>query len=158
MSRLQLALNVADIDEAIAFYTQLFATPPAKTRPGYANFEVADPPVKLVLLENPDQTSTLNHLGIEHQDLEWVRAEGVRLHEAGQELLFEENVDCCNANQTKFWVEGPDGHKWENYVVLSDSTPDLEGLTKIAIAESTPEAQKVCCADSTPEPNKACCT
>ncbi|WP_432559854.1 ArsI/CadI family heavy metal resistance metalloenzyme [Granulicoccus sp. GXG6511] len=132
MSRLQLALNVNDLNAAIVFYSTLFGTEPAKTRPGYANFEVVDPPLKLVLFENPDESGTLNHLGIEHETLEAVRAEGVRLHETGQQLLFEENVDCCNANQTKFWVEGPDGQKWENYVVLSDSTPELEGQTKLA--------------------------
>lgn len=146
MSRLQLALNVADIDEAIAFYSQLFAIEPAKTRPGYANFEIADPPLKLALFENPEQTGTLNHLGIEHQDLESVRAEGVRLHQAGQELLFEENVDCCNANQTKFWVEGPDGQRWENYFVISDSTPELEGMTKSAPIATPPAPSETCCA------------
>lgn len=129
MSRLQLALNVADIDEAIAFYTTLFRTGPSKTRPGYANFEIADPPLKLVLFAHPSKTGTLNHLGIEHDTVEAVHAEGQRLQAAGQELLREENVDCCNAIQTKFWVQGPDSQRWENYVVLADSTPELEGAT-----------------------------
>lgn len=128
MSRLQLALNVADLDEAITFYTTLFSTAPSKTRPGYANFEIADPPLKLVLFANPERTGTLNHLGIEHDSVEAVHAEGQRLHETGQTLLQEDNVDCCNAIQTKFWVEGPDSQRWENYVVLADSTPELEGI------------------------------
>lgn len=128
MSRLQLALNVADLDEAITFYTTLFRTEPSKTRPGYANFEIADPPLKLVLFANPAETGTLNHLGIEHDTVEAVHAEGRRLQAAGQELLPPENVDCCNAIQTKFWVQGPDSQRWENYVVLADSTPELEGI------------------------------
>lgn len=121
MSRLQLALNVADLDEAIAFYTTLFRTAPAKERPGYANFEIAEPPLKLVLFANPEQTGTLNHLGIEHDTIDQVRAEGMRMHEAGQEILLQEDVDCCHARQNKFWVQGPDGQRWENYVVLADS-------------------------------------
>lgn len=129
MSRIQLALNVADLDEAITFYTTLFRTEPSKTRPGYANFEIADPPLKLVLFADPERTGTLNHLGIEHDTVEAVHAEGRRLHAAGEELLPEENVDCCNAIQTKFWVEGPDRQRWENYVVLADSTPELEGVS-----------------------------
>lgn len=131
MSRLQLALNVADLEEAITFYTTLFRTGPAKTRPGYVNFEIADPPLKLVLFANPEETGTLNHLGIEHGSVEAVDAERRRLQTAGQELLQEENVDCCHAVQTKFWVQGPDGQRWENYVVLADSTPQLEGVHEL---------------------------
>lgn len=129
MSRLQLALNVDDLDQAIAFYSALFDTQPAKTRPGYANFVVADPPLKLALFADPARTGTLNHLGIERASVEEVDTEARRLEHRGQELLREDNVDCCNAVQTKFWVQGPDGQRWENYTVLGDSTPELEGRT-----------------------------
>lgn len=147
MSRLQLALNVADLEEAITFYTTLFRTDPAKTRPGYANFEIADPPLKLVLFANPEETGTLNHLGIEHGSVEAVDAERRRLQTAGQELLQEENVDCCHAVQTKFWVRGPDGQRWENYVVIADAHPELEGKTAL-------ETEQL---DSLSEEGAACC-
>ncbi len=122
MSRLQLALNVNDIDEAVAFYTRLFGTEPAKVRPGYANFAVADPPLKLVLLENPGQGGSLNHLGIEVPDTDTVDAEQARLNGTGLALVDERDTTCCYARQDKFWVEGvPDGASWEIYTVLADS-------------------------------------
>ncbi len=122
MSRLQLALNVNDIDEAVAFYTRLFGTEPAKVRPGYANFAVADPPLKLVLLENPGQGGSLNHLGIEVPDTGTVDAEQARLNGTGLALVDERDTTCCYARQDKFWVEGvPDGASWEIYTVLADS-------------------------------------
>ena len=64
MSRVQLALNVDDVEQSVAFYSRLFGTEPAKTRPGYANFAVAEPPLKLVLIENPGHGGSLNHLGV----------------------------------------------------------------------------------------------
>jgi len=121
-SRLQLALNVNDIDQAVAFYTNLFGTEPAKQRPGYANFAIAEPPLKLVLLENPGQGGTLNHLGVEVSDAGTVEAEQARLAEAGLASLAEGETTCCYARQDKFWVEGaPDGEAWEIYAVLADS-------------------------------------
>ncbi|SEB54613.1 Predicted dioxygenase of extradiol dioxygenase family [Nocardioides exalbidus] len=128
MSRIQLALNVHDIDEAVEFYSTLFATPPAKRRPGYANFAIADPPVKLVLIEDPDATGTLNHLGVERSSIDEVHAEADRLEAAGLTLDVEGDVVCCYARQDKHWVTGPDTQQWENYVVLADSRPDLEGV------------------------------
>ena len=127
MSRLQLALNVNDIDAAVDFYATLFDTEPAKRRPGYANFKVENPPLKLVLFENPEQTGTLNHLGVERESMEEVEAEADRLEAAGLELRVEGDVVCCYARQDKHWVTGPDGQRWENYVVLADSRPELEG-------------------------------
>jgi catechol 2,3-dioxygenase-like lactoylglutathione lyase family enzyme len=122
MSRVQLALNVNDIDQAVGFYSKLFGTGPAKRRAGYANFAIAEPPLKLVLLENPGQSGTLNHLGVEVADTEAVDAEHARLAEAGLAPVDERDTTCCYARQDKFWVQGaPDGERWEVYTVLEDS-------------------------------------
>jgi catechol 2,3-dioxygenase-like lactoylglutathione lyase family enzyme len=122
MSRLQLALNVSDLDEAIAFYRKLFGTEPAKRRDGYANFAIAEPPLKLVLLENPGQGGSLNHLGVEVADIGTVDAEQARLAAAGLVSVDERATTCCYAKQDKFWVQGsPDGESWEVYTVLEDS-------------------------------------
>jgi catechol 2,3-dioxygenase-like lactoylglutathione lyase family enzyme len=107
MSRVQLALNVDNLDEAVTFYSKLFNTEPAKRKPGYANFAVAEPPLKLVLIENPGHGGTLNHLGVEV-------ATSDRVHE-------EIGTTCCFAKQEKVWVTGPAGEKWEVYTVLEDS-------------------------------------
>ena len=120
--RLQLALNVNDIDQAVAFYTKLFGTEPAKRRPGYANFAIAEPPLKLVLLENPGQGGSLNHLGVEVPDTGTVEAEQGRLAGTGLVAAEEKDTTCCYARQDKFWVQGaPDGESWEIYTVLADS-------------------------------------
>jgi catechol 2,3-dioxygenase-like lactoylglutathione lyase family enzyme len=122
MSRVQLALNVNDIDQAVSFYARLFGTEPAKRRPGYANFTIAEPPLKLVLLENPGQGGTLNHLGVEVEDTAAVEAEEARLAEAGLAAVDERDTTCCYARQDKFWVKGaPGGERWEIYTVLADS-------------------------------------
>jgi catechol 2,3-dioxygenase-like lactoylglutathione lyase family enzyme len=122
MSRLQLALNVNDIDEAVAFYSKLFGAEPAKRRPGYANFAITEPPLKLVLLENPGQGGSLNHLGIEMPDIDTVDTEQTRLAQAGLASVDERATTCCYAKQDKFWVQGsPDGESWEIYTVLEDS-------------------------------------
>jgi catechol 2,3-dioxygenase-like lactoylglutathione lyase family enzyme len=123
MSRVQLALNVNDIDEAVTFYSKLFGAEPAKRRPGYANFAVSEPPLKLVLLENPGQGGSLNHLGVEVADIDTVDAEQTRLAEAGLASTDERATTCCYAKQDKFWVEGaPNGESWEIYTVLEDSS------------------------------------
>jgi len=126
MSRVQLALNVSDIDEAVDFYSKLFATEPAKRRPGYANFAIADPPLKLVLLE--DRTardrgtvSALNHLGVEVATSDEVMAATRRLHDEGMATEVEEETTCCYAVQDKVWVSDPDGAPWEVYTVLADA-------------------------------------
>ena len=122
MSRVQLALNVDDLAESVAFYTRLFGTGPAKQRPGYANFAIAEPPLKLILMENPGQGGSLNHLGIEVADTGTVDAEQTRLAEAGLAAVEERNSTCCYARQDKFWVKGaPSGERWEIYTVLEDS-------------------------------------
>jgi catechol 2,3-dioxygenase-like lactoylglutathione lyase family enzyme len=122
MSRVQLALNVDDLETSVAFYTRLLGTPPAKTRPGYANFAVTEPPLKLVLLENPGRGGTLIHLGVEVSDVDTVDAEQTRLAEHGLATEDERYTTCCYAKQDKFWVQGaPDGELWEVYTVLADS-------------------------------------
>ncbi len=144
MSRLQLALNVNDIDAAVEFYSTLFDTAPAKRRPGYANFAVTDPPLKLVLFENPAATGTLNHLGVERGSMEEVETQADRLEAAGLELRVEGDVACCYARQGKHWVTGPDGQSWENYVVLADSQPELEGRASADLG-LTEVGAGVCC-------------
>ena len=122
MSRVQLALNVDDLDASIAFYSKLFATEPAKVRPGYANFAVAEPPLKLVLIENPGAGGSLNHLGVEVANTDTVDAEQTRLAESGFASIDERGTTCCYAKQDKFWVENtPDGERWEIYTVLEDA-------------------------------------
>ena len=122
MSRVQLALNVNDIDEAVSFYTKLFGTGPAKRKPGYANFAITEPPLKLVLLENPGQGRTLNHLGVEVADADAVDAQQARLAQVGLAAVDERDTTCCYARQDKFWVTGtPGGERWEIYTVLADS-------------------------------------
>jgi predicted enzyme related to lactoylglutathione lyase len=122
VSRVQLALNVDNLDESIAFYSKLFNTEPAKVRPGYANFAVAEPPLKLILMENPGQGGSLNHLGVEVPDVDTVDSEQRRLAEAGFASIDERGTTCCYAKQDKFWVGGaPNGERWEIYTVLADS-------------------------------------
>jgi catechol 2,3-dioxygenase-like lactoylglutathione lyase family enzyme len=122
MSRLQLALNVDDLDKSIAFYAALFGTEPAKVKPGYANFAVDEPALKLVLIENPGHGGSLNHLGVELPDTDRVESEQRRLAAAGLASTEERDSTCCYARQEKFWVEGaPNGEQWEVYTVLEDT-------------------------------------
>jgi catechol 2,3-dioxygenase-like lactoylglutathione lyase family enzyme len=162
MSRLQLALNVNDIDAAVEFYSTLFDTAPAKRRPGYANFAIESPALKLVLFENPESTGTLNHLGVERDSMAEVEAEAARLEAAGLELDAEGDVVCCYARQDKHWVTGPDGQRWENYVVLADAHPELEGKAHADLPLA--EGDHGCCGetltaeDSAQRPASACCS
>ena len=121
MSRVQLALNVDDLDTAVAFYSALLKTEPAKRKPGYANFAVAEPPLKLVLIENPGSGGTLNHLGVEVETSGHVHAEIARLKDAGLFSAEEIGQTCCFATQDKVWATAPDGERWEVYTVLADS-------------------------------------
>lgn len=133
MSRVQLALNVSNLDEAVAFYTTLFATEPAKRRPGYANFAVDRPPLKLVLIENAGAAGTLDHLGVEVFSTEEVAAEQARLACAGLVTATEEQVTCCYAVQDKVWVDDPDGAPWEIYTVLADSDATTGSLPVVDV-------------------------
>jgi catechol 2,3-dioxygenase-like lactoylglutathione lyase family enzyme len=132
MPRLQLALNVSDLDAAVEFYSKLFSSSPAKRRPGYANFAIREPPLKLVLIENRDARSSgvvgaLNHLGVEVETTEEVRLATDRLAAGGLEPSVENGTTCCYAVQDKAWVHDPDGAPWEIYTVLADA-PDEAGL------------------------------
>ena len=120
MSRVQLAINVTDLDKAIAFYSRLFDTPPAKVKPGYANFAIADPPLKLVLFEGPEG-ATLNHLGVEVETAEEVASAERRLSGAGLETTGVEDTVCCYAEKTETWLADPDGARWEWYVKSGDA-------------------------------------
>lgn len=122
MSRVQLALRVADLEGSIAFYSKLFGTEPAKRRPGYANFAVAEPPLKLVLIEGPAGEDTrLDHLGVEVETTQQVTATTDRLKEAGLATFEENDTSCCYALQDKVWVTGPGREPWEVYVVKADA-------------------------------------
>ena len=121
MSRVQLALNVTDLESAIGFYSKLFGAEPAKRRPGYANFAIDEPPLKLVLIEGEGRGATLNHLGVEVGSPDDVKAATTRLEGTGLPTLVEDNVACCYAVQDKVWVSDPDGARWEVYTVLADS-------------------------------------
>ncbi|MGH9091109.1 MAG: ArsI/CadI family heavy metal resistance metalloenzyme [Acidimicrobiales bacterium] len=122
MSRVQLALNVADLHQAVAFYSTLFGAEPAKIRPGYANFALSEPPLKLVLIEDASQEpGSLNHLGVEVETTAEVGAAGERLAGAGLATEVEDGVACCYAVQDKVWVHGPGGEPWEIYAVLADA-------------------------------------
>ena len=140
MSRIQLALNVNDLAESVAFYSKLFGAEPAKVRPGYANFAIAEPPLKLILMENPGRGGSVNHLGVEVADTEAVDAERARLAAAGLAADEERETTCCYARQDKFWVEGaPNGETWEVYTVLEDS-PTFYGDDTVAAARWDPAA------------------
>jgi catechol 2,3-dioxygenase-like lactoylglutathione lyase family enzyme len=150
VSRVQLALNVPDIDEAVAFYSRLFATEPAKRKPGYANFAIVDPPLKLVLFEKVGADSRLNHLGVEVEDSDEVWAHQSRLTAEGVDSV-EESGTCCFAKQDKVWVDGPDG-AWEIYTVLADS--DAFGQSSAKVDDQTGDS--LCCA-SVLEAEARCC-
>ncbi len=151
MSRVQLALRVADLEGSIAFYSKLFGAEPAKRRPGYANFAIAEPPLKLVLLEGaPGEPTRMDHLGVEVGTTDEVTAAAGRLAAAGLPTATEEDTACCYAVQDKVWVTGPGGEPWEVYVVKADS--DILGkdagsvcCAPAADAEGTQPAAAACC-------------
>ena len=141
MSRVQLALNVDDLEAAVEFYAKLFATPPAKRRDGYANFAIVEPPLKLVLFEQPGKGGTINHLGVEVETPELVGAAQARLAGEGLATAVEDGVACCYALQDKVWVDGPSGEPWEIYTVLDDVEMPAGQLRTV-----DPESGAVCCA------------
>ena len=117
--RLQLALNVDNIDESIEFYSKMFDTAPYKTKPGYANFEIEQPPLKLVLFERQGSGGTLNHLGVEVESADQVEAAEARIAGQGLQTTGVDDTLCCYAAKTETWVQGPDT-KWEWYVKNDD--------------------------------------
>ena len=146
-SRVQLALNVSDIEAATRFYRELFGVAPAKQRQGYANFEIADPPLKLVLFENPNASSPLNHLGVEMPSTADVAAAAERFRRLGFAARMTESDRCCHAVQDKVWVDAPDVplNAWEFYTVLADDP-----------AQDPSAVESACCATSTS--SQSCCS
>jgi len=147
MARVQLALNVSDVDAAVEFYSRLFGVGPAKRRPGYANFAIEEPALKLVLIENAEAPATLNHLGVEVGCSGDVAAAQARLSGEGLETATEENVSCCYAVQDKVWVSDPDGAPWEIYTVLAEG--DTMGRSAVG------NEGDVCCAKTTADSRAA---
>ena len=156
MSRVQLALNVDDLEGAVDFYSKLLDTTPTKLRPGYANFAIENPPLKLVLFEQPGKGGTINHLGVEVESPELVGAAQQRLAKQGMSTATEEGVACCYARQDKVWVDGPSGEPWEIYTVLGDVEMPGGQLRTV-----DPETGDVCCAvagdDGGVVTSSACC-
>jgi catechol 2,3-dioxygenase-like lactoylglutathione lyase family enzyme len=146
----QLALNVSDLDGAIDFYSKLFGVEPAKRRPGYANFAIAEPPLKLVLIGGSGAPGTLNHLGVEVESTDDVAAATARLRSAGLVTAVEDNVTCCYAVQDKVWVDGPDAEPWEIYTVLADADMPAGQLRPVDSA-----SDDLCC--SSAESAARCC-
>jgi catechol 2,3-dioxygenase-like lactoylglutathione lyase family enzyme len=145
MSRVQLALNVADLDASIEFYSKLFNTEPAKIREGYANFAIADPPLKLVLFTGLGEPGSLNHIGVEVEDVEAVAAMIARANDLGLEQQIQEDVTCCFAVQDKTWVKGPE-NDWEVYFVKADAplmACDVEH--EEPVLETVPATKSGCC-------------
>ena len=155
MSRVQLALNVADLDASIAFYTKLFGTEPAKIREGYANFAITDPPLKLVLFTGMGEPGSLNHVGVEVESSDDVAAVIARTEANGLEQTIQENTSCCFAVQDKTWVKGPE-NDWEFYTVLADApamscgvgpgTAVTESVDGAPADQGTAPASSACCA------------
>ena len=146
MARVQLALDVTDLEASVAFYTKLFGVGPAKRKPGYANFAIADPPLKLVLFESA-VGGTLNHLGVETDGATEVEAAEARLSTGGLTTTGIDDTICCYATKVETWVTDPDGAKWEWYVKTGDS----DQLTNEIIGGDSSESA-MCCAPAAPEP------
>ena len=144
VSRLQLALNVTNLEKAIDFYSRMFATPPAKVKPGYANFAIADPPLKLVLFEGPEG-ATINHLGVEVEAARQVRAAEVRLRESGLETTGVDETVCGYAEKSETWVTDPDGAPWEWYVKLGDAEQFRNVVIPTETDPKTQSSARACC-------------
>jgi catechol 2,3-dioxygenase-like lactoylglutathione lyase family enzyme len=155
--RVQLALNVDDLDEAVAFYTALLGTPPAKVREGYANFAVATPPLKLVLIQKPGHGGTLNHLGVEVPGSDEVHAEIARLSAEGLFTDEEIGTTCCFATQDKVWVTGPGGERWEVYTVLADSPTFGTRSETSSAGAGQASVRSGCCGAQAADAPSACC-
>src|SRR5947209_4205636 len=151
MSRVQLAINVSRLDDAIAFYSKLFATEPAKVKAGYANFAIAEPPLKLVLIEGHGEPGTLNHLGVEVASTDEVGAAQARLAATGLATATEDEVTCCFAVQDKVWVDGPDHEPWEIYTVLADVEMPAGQLRAV-----DPGGDAMCCAAASESAARCC--
>src|SRR4051794_12718067 len=150
MSRVQLALNVSDLEKAVDFYSKLFGATPAKRRPGYANFAIAQPPLKLVLIESAAArdsgvTGALNHLGVEVETPAEVAAATQRLTIEGLATETQEATTCCYAVQDKVWVRDPDGAPWEVYTVLADAAEQTSLGCQGEACDTAPTGSSACC-------------
>jgi catechol 2,3-dioxygenase-like lactoylglutathione lyase family enzyme len=153
MSRVQLALNVADLDASIEFYTKMFGTGPAKVRDGYANFAIADPPLKLILFTGMGQPGSLNHVGVEVETTEEVTAVIARTQALGLQQEVQENTSCCYAVQDKTWIKGPE-NDWEFYTVLGDAPSMSCGVDAPSTGWSAEQPDDAAVAAET---SSACC-
>ncbi len=141
--RLQLALNVTDLGEAIEFYSKMFDTQPYKVKPGYANWAIENPPLKLVIFERPDaEPGSINHLGVETESAAEVLAAEARLRDAGLATTGIDDTICCFAEKVETWVEGPAGHKWEWYVKQADHETQL---ANVIVGHSDTVQAATCC-------------
>jgi len=141
--RLQLALNVTDLGEAIDFYSKMFATEPYKVKTGYANWEIANPPLKLVVFEKPDaKPGSINHLGVETESAGEVVAAEAQASEAGLPTSGIDDTICCFAEKVETWVQGPEGHRWEWYVKKADHDTQLEN---VVVSSTVPAESTTCC-------------
>jgi len=150
--RLQLALNVKNLDRAIAFYSEMFASPVHKQRPGYANFEIENPPLKLVLFEHPAATENLNHIGVDCLSEQAFETASARLHQSDLVTSDVAETGCCHAKQSKFWATGPDELDWEWYRILDDAPHDQSADQQTSGAG--------CCGqqpDKELQPDQVCC-
>ena len=145
MSRLQLALNVSNLEESVAFYSKFFNTPPTKLRPGYANFAISEPPLKLVLFENSETPGSINHLGVEVFSTSDVVAATRYLASQGLETDVEDGTVCCHALQDKVWVNGPDGSRWETYTVLADASDSVSVTGEAQCGVDATSSATSCC-------------
>ena len=165
--RIQLALNVRDIDEAVDYYGKLFGALPHKRHPGYANFALDEPPLKLVLFENAGAPERINHLGVEVFDVARVREAGSRLAAADILAESEEQVVCCHAEQTKVWSDEPQGLRWEWYAITDDAPEvgeasarsDAKVAEAVTLTAAAPAqaATATCCGGSSEVSAPACC-
>ena len=151
--RLQLALNVSDMDEAVEWYSKMFGVEPSKRKPGYANFAIAEPPLKLVLFENPEGVGRINHLGVETETAAEVVAAEARLADSGVETTGVDDTVCCFAEKVETWVTDPDGERWEWYVkkadaeVMENVIVGLRASAGVGASTATgPEGTGTCCA------------
>jgi catechol 2,3-dioxygenase-like lactoylglutathione lyase family enzyme len=166
MSRVQLALNVSDLDASVEFYSRLFATEPHKRRPGYANFAISEPPLKLVLIEVPAEqrgtgvSGALNHLGVEVEAVEQVEAQARRLREVGLAAFDEKDTTCCYALQDKVWVHDPAGAPWEIYTIKDDDPANAQRASASLTLLDGEMDGAACCSPASsgiPESEPACC-
>ncbi len=157
MSRTQLALNVDDVNAAVAFYSRLFQAQPAKWRPGYANFTLDDPALKLVLIENPGAGGTLNHLGVEVPSTTDVVNATRRLAAEGLATQVKDGTTCCYVLQDEVWVTGTGGERWEVYTVLADVGAELEGKTFTQVGAPPAAATSATSPTSSVSGGSACC-